>query len=600
MSAADKTKLDGIASGATANTGTVTSVSGAGGYGGLTLSGTVTTSGNLTLGGTPTGTWPISVSGSSASTVSPVFTGDSAVKDNITTRTESGFYESSTGTLAEGWPTNGNNWHHLIACTHSNDANYYSLQLSSTFFDQQLYFRATNGVGTTAWSTLLHSGNYNTYAPTLTGTGASGTWGINITGNAATATTLQTARTINGVSFDGSANITIPETDTLATVTGRGATTATALALTNTTASTAHTNGALTVSGGVGIAGRTSVNDIVNRITSAGNSAWLQQDGTGRTHWYWNTYGGATPVYTVAGEDASSITLHVNNGAGAGGSFFHRSANGVGKAAGEAITWTTTIYSDLNSFTWKGHTVLRSDNYNSYSPTLTGIGASGTWGISITGNAATITNQANSATIPGSVGITPSNIVVRDGSGFIYANYINFNQSETENPVISSFFTSNGDGWARKSSLAHVKNSIRGIADGTWGISITGNAATVTNGVYLTTAQTLTNKTVTGLRETKIAIPASNIDLNSGNFFTRTISGATTLTVSNAAASGSASSFILELTNAGSAAITWFSGVKWTGGTAPVLTASGVDILGFYTHDGGTTWRGLLLSKDSK
>jgi hypothetical protein len=49
--------------GYTSNTGTVTSVSGAGGYGGLTLSGTVTTSGSITLGGTPTGTWPISVSG---------------------------------------------------------------------------------------------------------------------------------------------------------------------------------------------------------------------------------------------------------------------------------------------------------------------------------------------------------------------------------------------------------------------------------------------------------------------------------------------------------------------------------------------------------
>lgn len=52
MSAADKTKLDGIATGATANTGTVTSVGGTGTVSGLTLSGTVTTSGNLTLGGT--------------------------------------------------------------------------------------------------------------------------------------------------------------------------------------------------------------------------------------------------------------------------------------------------------------------------------------------------------------------------------------------------------------------------------------------------------------------------------------------------------------------------------------------------------------------
>ena len=46
--------------------GTVTSVSGTGSYGGLTLSGTVTESGSLTFGGTPTGTWPIDISGNAA------------------------------------------------------------------------------------------------------------------------------------------------------------------------------------------------------------------------------------------------------------------------------------------------------------------------------------------------------------------------------------------------------------------------------------------------------------------------------------------------------------------------------------------------------
>lgn len=35
----------------------------------------------------------------------------------------------------------------------------------------------------------LHAGNYSSYSPTLTGTGASGTWGISITGTAATDTT---------------------------------------------------------------------------------------------------------------------------------------------------------------------------------------------------------------------------------------------------------------------------------------------------------------------------------------------------------------------------------------------------------------------------
>ena len=44
----------------------------------------------------------------------------------------------------------------------------------------------------------------NAKAP-LTGTGATGNWGI----NAATATKLATARTINGKAFDGSANISV-------------------------------------------------------------------------------------------------------------------------------------------------------------------------------------------------------------------------------------------------------------------------------------------------------------------------------------------------------------------------------------------------------
>ena len=51
MTSTYASKLDGIASGATANTGTVTSVSGTGTVGGITLSGSIQGSGTLTLGG---------------------------------------------------------------------------------------------------------------------------------------------------------------------------------------------------------------------------------------------------------------------------------------------------------------------------------------------------------------------------------------------------------------------------------------------------------------------------------------------------------------------------------------------------------------------
>jgi hypothetical protein len=63
--------------------------------------------------------------------------------------------------------------------------------------------------GTTFDGSAARTISYNTIgAPSTTGANASGTWGIAITGNAGTATTLQTARTINGTSFNGSANIT--------------------------------------------------------------------------------------------------------------------------------------------------------------------------------------------------------------------------------------------------------------------------------------------------------------------------------------------------------------------------------------------------------
>ena len=45
-----------------------------------------------------------------------------------------------------------------------------------------------------SWYDLLTSANYNNYSPTLTGGNASGTWGINITGNAGTVSSISGAQ----------------------------------------------------------------------------------------------------------------------------------------------------------------------------------------------------------------------------------------------------------------------------------------------------------------------------------------------------------------------------------------------------------------------
>lgn len=96
-----------------------------------------------------------------------------------------------------------------------------------------------------------------------------------------------------------------------------------------------------------------------------------------------------------------------------------------------------------------------------------------------------------------------------------------------------------------------------------------------------------------------VAVAASAIDCSAGNYFTKTAAGALTWTFTNVPASR-AVSVILELTNGGTGIQSWPSSVKWPGGTGPTLTAAGVDVLGFVTDDGGATWRGVLLMKDSK
>ena len=68
----------------------------------------------------------------------------------------------------------------------------------------------------------------------LTGGGTSGTWGISVTGNAGSATVLQTSRTINGVAFNGSANITIGQLDVVSALTNTSGTVPINCALGNT------------------------------------------------------------------------------------------------------------------------------------------------------------------------------------------------------------------------------------------------------------------------------------------------------------------------------------------------------------------------------
>jgi hypothetical protein len=102
--------------------------------------------------------------------------------------------------LHPSYTANGN-WGHVI--TWSGYNGYTMYQMSGSYgsgADVELYVRNEANHERNAWSSwrrLLHDNNYNSYAPTLTGTGASGTWGISITGNANTATTAGSLTSMN-------------------------------------------------------------------------------------------------------------------------------------------------------------------------------------------------------------------------------------------------------------------------------------------------------------------------------------------------------------------------------------------------------------------
>lgn len=93
---------------------------------------------------------------------------------------------------------------------------------------------------------------------------------------------------------------------------------------------------------------------------------------------------------------------------------------------------------------------------------------------------------------------------------------------------------------------------------------------------------------------------ATNADLENGNVQTFTVGGAFTLSLTNPPASGIAGSITFIITNGSSSVLTWDTDIDWAGGTAPSLTASGVDVVVCETIDAGTIWRCYTAGLDIK
>jgi hypothetical protein len=410
-----------------------------------------------------------------------------ASKEVISTRTDSGFYDWSNPTTANGWPVNGS-WYHLLSSTHVNDANYYAMQFSADFYGQNLYYRSTAGNGSTAWNKILHANNFNDYAPTKAGGGATGTWNISISGNANTVTTLNSGQIVSALGF------------------------------------TPISAGALTNQSGTAINGTTATFTGQVNVSTAGikfpNDPY---GGSGDT---------ASITYESIGGEKTRLRFRVSND------------GGISPVDDKA----EFLLPDNDSLLVNGYVTLNAANYNSYAPTLSGGNASGTWNIGIYGNAGSansvawtgvtgkptnfvysdygnyainITGNANTASSTTVVSNRGNVTAESDGTGepsgalTLRSVYNNGYPTQYGN-VITLGGAGGGEllvGWSGTTG-AHADNYIRsrrdtgntwsawarlitdvnynqysptltgGGASGTWGISINGNAQTVTAVTY--------------------------------------------------------------------------------------------------------------------
>ena len=110
-------------------------------------------------------------------------------------------YSAFSGDGGGGWAINAINLYDRVATKRFGGLGYFGsyLNLGYIYLGTESYSGVNLRIYGTGQSDLkwgdnavLHSGNYNSYCPKLDGTGATGTWGISISGNAATATNADT------------------------------------------------------------------------------------------------------------------------------------------------------------------------------------------------------------------------------------------------------------------------------------------------------------------------------------------------------------------------------------------------------------------------
>ena len=332
------------------------------------------------------------------------------------------YYDKSGGT---GAPSD--NWHSYISTRHGNTANQYGFQLANQFGTETLYFRGWDGSNPYSWRTIIHSGNVSAFA--LTSLPAHNHDASNITSG-----TLANART-TASSANGSDTIVLRDSS--------GHFNTESIAVNKYLVVGGYRTYGL---GGLGADGTQAKRYEIARIgidyndwnTVGSFEVELHEQYYGQglkkvyNIWYGYVSNSGLRLVEYRGDGANNFRVtigsevvvsgdhrylpvyvdvkyyggcHVvvrtnrpvttNSNSGVGSVYIFTSPTGTNIS--DFTADSVPEFSTSGSATIGGNTILTSSNYNSYSPTLTGGNASGTWGINITGSAGSA-SSATSAT----------------------------------------------------------------------------------------------------------------------------------------------------------------------------------------------------------
>lgn len=382
------------------------------------------------------------------------------------------------------------------------------MQFYSTYSGSLYWRNSTDStLNTKSWKTIVDSANYTgivlkigtatkgsatlpIYLNAGTPTACSTTLGVSITGNAATATKLQTARTINGTSFDGTTNIVTAYWGTARTISLSGAVTGSASVngSQNVTITTTYQFGSIDGryvggnktadhgSSGTAYTADTYSSTFVNKafVAFAERGFWAYaNNGYVSTDTGVNIPLAGTAIFQWGASDTNKTQLYITPYDNSGVS---------NPAVNEMLFYT----SNGSGYTSAWTRVLTHRNYTNYTVTKTGGGASGTWGISITGSAAKVANTLTFAagafaakTYNGSAAVTvniPTHTShLTNNSGFwtgtrYWANIaVSTASSTSTQPTFNTCYTSN---WFRSTGSTGWYSQTYGggwyMTDSTW------------------------------------------------------------------------------------------------------------------------------------